>query len=330
MKKYIAFVASDIVDKEFYDFKNDDRTELLDNSMRNVNSCFLRIIRRLHLSGKICRFIDLPFKQIWSKSFGKIKLDENNEYYFIFPNGEINPVSASFFNKLKKKYNVHYILFVMDHWTHEVNNITRMYMKRMKFDYVLTINIDDAQKYGFIYHPVPYSVLPNSMQKKKECDLFFIGNEKNRLKILLDIYGFLRAQNVEMTYMISDVDNSEMTQDGIIYNKKIPYTECIEYVKASNCILEVLTPGQSGSSLRYYEAVCYNKKLLTNNVHVKEYPFYNPKYIHIFQSPHDIDYNWVKERIDVDYHYDGRYSPLHLIDDISCLEKNSTAKNKVL
>ena len=107
----------------------------------------------------------------------------------------------------------------------------------------------------------------------------------------------------------------------IIYNKRIPYSEVVEKNKASNCILEIISSGQSGASLRYYEAVCYNKKLLTNNKNVVNLPFYNPDYIHVFEKPEDIDWDWVKERIQVDYHYDGRFSPTHLIDKIIELEE---------
>ena len=45
--------------------------------------------------------------------------------------------------------------------------------------------------------------------------------------------------------------------------------------------------------------------------------------MHIFEKAEDIDWDWVKERIPVDYHYDGRFSPVHIIDEIEYLEKNN-------
>lgn len=88
----------------------------------------------------------------------------------------------------------------------------------------------------------------------------------------------------------------------------------ISEVLKCNCILDALSPGQTGVSTRYYEAVCYNKKLLTNNKDVLNFPFYNPQYMKIYQNPEDIDWNWVKERVPIDYHYDKRFSPLRLLE----------------
>ena len=43
----------------------------------------------------------------------------------------------------------------------------------------------------------------------------------------------------------------------------------------------------------------------------------------IIEKVEDIDWNWVKEDIEVDYHYNGEFSPLRLMEDIikSCEEK---------
>lgn len=101
----------------------------------------------------------------------------------------------------------------------------------------------------------------------------------------------------------------------------------IEVEVKSNCILEVLATGQSGATLRYYEAVCYNKKLLTNNKNIVNLPFYNPEWMHVFENTEDIDWGWVKERVPVDYHYDGRFSPIHLIDRIIELEEQKEAQS---
>ncbi len=46
----------------------------------------------------------------------------------------------------------------------------------------------------------------------------------------------------------------------------------------------------------------------------------------VFEKPEDIDWEWVKERITVDYHYDGRFSPRHLIDKIIELEEEREKK----
>ena len=66
------------------------------------------------------------------------------------------------------------------------------------------------------------------------------------------------------------------------------YKEVIDIVKQSNCILEVVQEGQNGITLRTMEAVCYGKKLLTNNKNIVKYPFYDSKYISVFEDIDDI------------------------------------------
>ena len=92
------------------------------------------------------------------------------------------------------------------------------------------------------------------------------------------------------------------------------YKDIIKEIKKSNCIVEILQKNQTGSTLRYYEAICYNKKLLTNNINVMNLPFYNEKYIRIFDDSFKIDYDWIKEEEIIDYQYNNLYSPIKILD----------------
>ena len=95
-----------------------------------------------------------------------------------------------------------------------------------------------------------------------------------------------------------------------------PYKEVLESTLKANCILEIVRPGQVGFTLRTFEAVVYNKKLLTNNENIKDFKFYNPQYMKIFKKIEDIDWKWVHETLNVDYHYDDSFSPLRFIKEI--------------
>ena len=84
----------------------------------------------------------------------------------------------------------------------------------------------------------------------------------------------------------------------------------------ANCILEVLKGDAHSCTLRFWEAVMYNKKLYTNWKGVVNSPYYNPKYIKVFEKPDDIDLDFIRERLDVDYNYQGELSPIHLLNRI--------------
>lgn len=45
-------------------------------------------------------------------------------------------------------------------------------------------------------------------------------------------------------------------------------------------------------------------------------PFYNPDYMFVFCDLEDIDLEWVKRSVKVDYHYNNEFSPKELVKDI--------------
>jgi hypothetical protein len=106
--------------------------------------------------------------------------------------------------------------------------------------------------------------------------------------------------------------------DGIFYthNKWVSYEKILSETISSNCILEILQNNQHGATLRYFEAVCYNKKLLTNNKDIIYYPFYNPKWMKVFTNISEIDIEWLRTNENIDYKYNGEFSPKILIDKI--------------
>ena len=113
----------------------------------------------------------------------------------------------------------------------------------------------------------------------------------------------------------------DKSADGEKYNqninwirKSIPYSNVLKNVSESNCILEILQNNQAGPSLRFFEAVFYNKKLLTNNCHIVDFPYYNPQYMKFFKGTDDIDIEWLLDNsINVEYNYKGDFSPLHML-----------------
>ena len=83
--------------------------------------------------------------------------------------------------------------------------------------------------------------------------------------------------------------------------KPLPYAKVLADVLATNCILEILPEGQKAQSLRYLEALCYNKKLLSNNPDLKNIPFYDARYMRSFAHVEDIDWEWVRRKEEVNY-----------------------------
>ena len=305
----------------FNDLLKDDRVTVLNGPCKEISNPLLLFLRKLHCHPAINRYIELPFKFIWSDSLRSIPWDLEKEYIVLFTNSSIYPLKAEYLLALQRKYHIKYVLHLNDPWDSTYSSKVREYVKKINFDYIFTVDNGDAEKYGFLLSESHYSMLVDTQCVPLQYDLYFTGQNKGRLDFLHKIYNKLKEGNVSSLFRVARVKKNEQRCIGIVYNKMVPYQTILEEIKKSNCILEVLSPGMTGASLRYNEAVCYNKKLLTNNKGIVDLPFYNPKYMRIFEKSEEIDCEWIKERIPVDYHYDGSFSPVKLLDRIISLEE---------
>lgn len=327
-RKFILVTPDTSWDKVvFADLLTDARVEKVFNGVfLSEKSGLIRYIRKFHLSKKVNRIIELPGKQIWKCCLDSIEWDDNTIYYIIFMSPLFLKIPVSKLEKFKKQHNVRYVCFHLDCLKLEDTFAEiQKYQNHVGLDYTFSFDPQDSQKYDLIFNNSIYSMLADFPKEDIEYDLFLAAYSKERLASFHAIYDQLRSHKVKAQYRIVGVSKRNQIFEGILYNKALPYPDVLRELNKSNCILEVLYDGQSGATLRYYEAVCYNKKLLTNNKNVVNLPFYDPDYMKVFENPEDIDWNWVKERVPVDYHYDGRFSPVHLIDKIIELED---AKNK--
>jgi hypothetical protein len=60
--------------------------------------------------------------------------------------------------------------------------------------------------------------------------------------------------------------------------------ETAEYVRRSEILIDIVRPGHAGLSFRFFEALLYRKKMITNNVSVADYDFYDPRNILIIDG----------------------------------------------
>lgn len=299
----------------YHDLYQDPRVVVL-NTRKDLHSPLLENLRRCYLAFQ--NMIELPFI-IQKPYLDQIDWREDVKYYVIFTASPW-PLHIKYLKKLKSKYDVKFIQNITDLKVFKKNYIQK-YNRKLGFDYIFTYERHFAEENGFFYHHIPYSVLDEN-QTDIEYDIYYIGVKKDRLPLLHYTFQSILEHGVSYKYRINDVKgNEQIFRNQIIYNRPIGYNRVIEEMRKTNCILEICMGGQKNETLRYYEAVCYNKKLLTTNKDVVNLPFYNPQYIHVFEKPEDIDWHWVKERIPVDYGYDGQFSPSRLIDRIIELEE---------
>lgn len=178
------------------------------------------------------------------------------------------------------------------------------------FDAVATFDREDAAKYDLIWFMDPYpkrDVIPDDA---RSTDLYFIGSDqKERFEELSAIARKIAEHGGTCRFMLTGLPADAELEDGIYsLENSIPYIETLGQMINSSCVLELLAEGQSSPSLRYYEAITYKKKLLTNNKNIVNFPFYDPRYMQYFSSVEDIDVDWLSRKESVDYNYQDEFA----------------------
>ena len=253
--------------------------------------------------------------------------------YIVFLNASFAAtcMPAGVLNYYRRKWpNLRYVLFYVDSVGRGVSyHADCLRQSGNVFDQVYTFDSDDARKYNMQYWHTIYSKLDLAVYPDK--DLFFCGSTVNRKETILD---FLDAHaNHDVSLKMNIICNEKEIKTFSNYSDIVecgkmgvdfwPYPQTLEETLKARCILDITQKGQAGLTLRSYEAVCYNRKLLTNNKAILDFEFYDPRFMQYFEKVEDINWDWVKEDIEVDYHYKGEFSPLRLLEDIikSCEEQ---------
>lgn len=189
------------------------------------------------------------------------------------------------------------------------------------FDLVYTVDERDAERINAIKWRTCYSADSELAKNKAKEDLYFCGALKDRGVIIEHCAKLAFSNKVNSKMDIICDKNSWNMKDipGVnVHNfgKFISYPEVLGRQLNAKCMLEIVQQGQVALTLRPYEAVVYNRKLLTNNRSILNFTFYDERFMRYFEVSDDIDWDWVKEDIAVDYGYKGEFSPVYLVEDI--------------
>lgn len=314
MQNIVLFAGNEMCRTMFADLSN--RYDFLSfGDLIYTKSVFVKWIYKLHTSVKINNIINLPFKDIWARWFNpmrRYKFSDKETYYIYL----ISPVFERYplqdFIDLQNKYNVKFILIMIDTLETPSGSVVKKSLEQLNYIQIYTFDKEDAEKYSFTFTNAMYSKLNVSKKKQTRSDIYFIGRDKGRKEIIEKIYFKLTQNNVDCDFTINGLD-IKATQPGIKHGRGLTYKQIINEIQETECIFEIIQKGQKGVTLRYYEAVCYNKKLLTNNPDIFEYPYYNPDYMKYYSDESDIDVEWLKRKVSVDYHYTGDFSPVNLV-----------------
>ena len=259
----------------------------------------------------------MPFKSIWYPVCTGIP-DSEDEIIFMFW-GSFTLCSLDYRKYLKKHFpncRITFTMFDLAKWCLEQTDDMR-YIKEFA-DAIFSYDQDDVDKYGLIFRRDAFSVLPDEMIAggSVASDLNFCGKAKDRYKEILEVYDSARSAGITCDFNIPKlpIEMKELYPE-LAESCYIPYIEYIKRIQGTNCLLEICQSKKTNYTLRPWEAIAYGKKILTCNKEFLNEEFYNPDYIQVFEDPKQIDWEWVRNKVNVDYHYIEKLSVDRLLDD---------------
>lgn len=316
MYNFVIFASpTDFYRISYNDVFNMDNVRYMEDRLWDDNK-WLTNLYRLHVTPKINNFVDLPFKRLWNPLYFRFDFDNNNPLCFIFFGRRLNLEKYGFIRFLKNKYSdAKYVCFFQD--LIEQHEDVDIYKLKDVFDVVITYDYNESKKYGIVHHDTVYSYYPlKGRTNLKPSDVYFLGKAKGRLPQILNVYEKLRTENINCEFYISQVsEKDQIYPNEIHYISNMSYSENLHHVNATKCLLDIMQSGAIGYTFRIWEAITYNKKILTNNNEIKEAPFYHKDYISIYNSYSEIDTSFLKmDNDDIDYHYKDNLSPKRFLE----------------
>lgn len=154
------------------------------------------------------------------------------------------------------------------------------------FNQVFSYDPGDCEKesYTFLSKFIP------SEDHKKEgrlCDFQALNvcSNDERLPILKKLAIKFLESNIQFKFILfSKTSNKKLKLDFEIYKNKEDFDKLENYIKRSKVIIDIQKSGVKGLSFRAFEALGNDKKFITNNPEIINYPFYNPENIWVMNE----------------------------------------------
>ncbi len=287
-----------------------------------IRNTLLRVINKLHESRKVNKVLQLPYKELWEKHYNLSRVIGEDGAKILFTDVSVTDYRIKYLKELVTQKKCKLFLLMInpvakpDLYAGSIKD----YIAEIPFERIYSFDQADSAHYGFTHTLCIYSKYP-LQKKKKTSDILFVGTDKGRAKIINDVFKNAVKAGLTCEFYVKGIEADSERIDGIQYDFDFSYIEVLEKVNTTKCILEIVQEGQNGVTFRTFEAICYNKYLLTNNQHIFDV-IEKDKYINIlyFENVDEIDWEWVKaEMCKGGDEYADEFSPRHLLEQIESM-----------
>lgn len=284
-------------------------------------SNLVRTLFLAHRSKQLNKYFSLPLKSLWYPYYFENTFIGDKPVCFVISDRVF--VTRDYIKYLKKNYpGSRFVIVHRDlmKYCRQCDNAD-LYGDPI-IDIEMSYDKGECQEYGMEHFDEIESKIDIPIDEQYPLsDVYFAGLVKDRLPKLMEAYHLFTEAGLKVKYYLTGVAPSErIPYEGIQYaDKPMLYYDMLYQTVNSRCVLEINQEGATGLTSRFLEAVMYNKRLVTNNVDIKDSKFYNPSFMQVVKKMNEINPKMIKNTEGIDYHYDGSFSPIHLIEKIDNL-----------
>lgn len=141
----------------------------------------------------------------------------------------------------------------------------------------------DSEKYGINLKKIScYFPIYVKEAKEKKYDLLFVGRDKGRGKMLLNLKRYLETNGISTRFLITK--DGKFSKKEKYHENNISYNGITELISESRAILNIVMENQHGITIRDLEAIFHKVKLITTNPHIIDADFYNADNVFILNN----------------------------------------------
>lgn len=248
---------------------------------RPSNSFISKLLIRVNkglLNRKISRYYKNILKKLQTRG---LKFD-----YILFVNPEA--VSCKILTQIRDEYkSSKFILYMWDSIKNRKQNQELLPL----FDAKFTFDPKDALQYDMVLRPLFYIDAYKSRDDSRIYDLLFIGTAHSDRYIFVQkivqsfgrelkskLHFYLGSRKLFWLKKISEASFKSVQYRDVSFTS-LSHEQNAALIGQSNAVLDINHPKQCGLTMRTFETLGAQRKLITTNADVLNYDFYNPKNI---------------------------------------------------
>ncbi|WP_454987406.1 hypothetical protein [Capnocytophaga leadbetteri] len=162
------------------------------------------------------------------------------------------------------------------------------------FQRFFVFDLEDYHRYRYQYpNLLPCTNFYFDMREESvsvnENEVLYVGAYmKDRIQSLIRVVDALSQYNLTLNInLFYGRKTPPISHPHLSFiSKGISYAENLKITKKAAVILDIKTVEHNGLSLRIFEAIKYQKKLITDNKSIMQYDFYHPNNFYVIEDDH--------------------------------------------